>query len=375
MNEESDATQEQAPVDGQPGPDGPVTVKPVVAGSGQHQDLPANEADGRTAPVQTAVATQARAARQAPDPGRFHTGWWWWIVVVLLAAAAAFSSWIAVVSTFDHAHRLAAAVIALADVVVLAALFHVILVPYQMGAGILAGMGDQAGAVDQRVKDTLAYRRRGLKGAIIGQDGRASTSKTQVVLWTAAVLWALIDFLLLARAHPSGNFFASAVGSSWHPEYLVLLGFPLAAAAAAKAVVNGSNKGQGPQPSNQADVQQNQQAGAQQSQQASQLPARVYVRDPVPADVYGFRDGVAELITSDDGTVAWADLQYVVFTLITLVYFVIQVLAQPQDGLPAVPAALLTLMGVSASGYTAKKIVDAQGSVPKQAPAQAADAG
>jgi hypothetical protein len=29
-----------------------------------------------------------------------------------------------------------------------------------------------------------------------------------------------------------------------------------------------------------------------------------------------------------------------------------------------VPAALLTLMGVSASGYTAKKIVDAQGSVP-----------
>jgi hypothetical protein len=50
--------------------------------------------------------------------------------------------------------------------------------------------------------------------------------------------------------------------------------------------------------------------------------------------------------------------------MITLVFFVAQVLAQPQNGLPAVPAALLTLMGVSASGYAAKKIVDTQGSVP-----------
>jgi len=364
VNEESGATHEQGSVDEQPGRDGPVAVESVVAGGGERQDLPNGQtsaAEVKTAPAQTQVTTQTRAARQPPNPEIFRTGLWWWVVVVLLAAAAAFSSWVAVVSTFDHAHRLAAALIALADIVILAALFHVILVPYQIGAGILEGIRNQAGDADDGVKDTLAYRRRGLKGAIIGQDGRASTSKTQVVLWTAAVLWALIDFLLLARAHPSGSFFASAVGSSWHPEYLVLLGFPLAAAATAKAVVNGSNSGQGPQPSGQ--------AGAQPSQQANQQPAKVYIRDPVPSGVRGSREGVAELITSDDGTVAWADLQYVVFTVITLVYFVIQVLAQPQNGLPAVPAALLTLTGVSASGYAAKKIVDAQGSVPKQTPA------
>ena len=58
-----------------------------------------------------------------------------------------------------------------------------------------------------------------------------------------------------------------------------------------------------------------------------------------------------------------SDLQYVVFTLITVVYFAAPVLAQPAKGLPAVPAALLTLMGVSASGYAAKKVVDTQGSV------------
>jgi hypothetical protein len=371
MSEESGTTKDQAPGDGQPGSGGPDTVKLDAAGNGEREDLPngqANAADVKTAPPPPPPPPPATARKRSRNLKRFQGTWWWGIVVVLLAAAAALSSWVAVLSTFDHAHRLAAALISLADIVVLAALVHVILVPYQMEAGILANIGDQAGAVGQDVKDTLAYRRRGLKGAIIGQDGRASTSKTQVVLWTAAVLWALIDFLLLARAHPSGSFFASAVGSSWHPEYLVLLGFPLAAAATAKAVVNGSNSGKGPQSSKQADAQQKQQAGAQQKQQGDaqqkQQPARVYVRDPVPADVYGIRDGLAELITSDDGSVAWADLQYVVFTLITLVYFVIQVLVQPQNGLPAVPAALLTLMGVSASGYAAKKIVDAQGSVP-----------
>jgi hypothetical protein len=66
---------------------------------------------------------------------------------------------------------------------------------------------------------------------------------------------------------------------------------------------------------------------------------------------------VAELFTGDDDAVAWADLQYVVFTMITLVYFASQFLAQPAAGLPQVPAALLTLMGVSATGYAANKIV------------------
>jgi hypothetical protein len=83
--------------------------------------------------------------------------------------------------------------------------------------------------------------------------------------------------------------------------------------------------------------------------------------------VKGFIAGVAELITADDRTVAWADMQYVVFTLITLVFFVVQILAQPGQGLPPVPAALLTLMGVSASGYTASKIVETKGKTQGQA--------
>jgi hypothetical protein len=198
----------------------------------------------------------------------------------------------------------------------------------------------------------ITYRFTGLKAAVIGQDGRASTSKAQVVLWTGAMVWALTDLLLLARAYPGGNLFTGAVTSNWRPEYLVLLGLPVAAAATAKAVVSGSNAGKGPVKSSHPAAKPRPQA------------TRVYVRDPVPAGVKGFSAGVAELITADDSTVAWADLQYVVFTLITLVYFLVQVLAQPQHGLPPVPAALLTLMGVSASGYTASKIVETKGAVP-----------
>ena len=66
-----------------------------------------------------------------------------------------------------------------------------------------------------------------------------------MVLWTAAVVWALVDLLLLARAYPGGSLFTSAV-TNWRPEYLVLLGLPVAAAATAKAVVAGANSGQGP---------------------------------------------------------------------------------------------------------------------------------
>ncbi len=299
---------------------------------------------GAQPPPERAVTVAQPAEPRFPDPSKVNTGWW--VFVSLLLAVAVVWSFVAAGGTaFSHAHRLSAAGAALVDVVTLATLAHVILLWYQ--SVITAGR-----AADQG-QETLNYRRRGLKAAVIGQDGRASTSKAQVVLWTGAVVWALIDLLLLARAYPGGNLFTGAVTSNWRPEYLVLLGLPVAAAAAAKAVVSGSNAGKGP---------------VKRSHPAAKpgQGTRVYVRDPVPARVNGFGAGVAELITADDGTVAWADLQYVVFTLITLVYFLVQVLAQPQHGLPPVPAALLTLMGVSASGYTAAKIVETKGAVPTQ---------
>lgn len=174
------------------------------------------------------------------------------------------------------------------------------------------------------------------------------------MLWTAAVVWALVDLLLLARAYSGGKLFSSAVTTNWRPEYLVLLGLPAAAATAAKAAVANTNSGHGPLPRDTADAKA-----------AGLGRPRVYKRDHFPKDGKpGFVAGLAELLTGDDGTVAWADLQYVVFTLITLVYFAAQFLARPTDGLPPVPAALLTLMGVSAATYTANKVVNTRGVNP-----------
>jgi hypothetical protein len=274
--------------------------------------------------------------RSLPDSRHVAVGWW-----LLAAVAVGVAAWLTVVvaraTHFTTGHRTAAAWTALLVVAALAIVAQVILLWYQSRLPGVAGA-----APDQ---PTLAYRRRGLKAAVMGQDGRASTSKTQVVLWTAAVVWALVDLLLLARAYHGATLFTNAVTTNWRPEYLVLLGLPVAAATVAKAAVAGANSGQGPATS--ADVA----AGA----------SGVYVRDPVREGVWGFLAGVAELFTGDDDAVAWADLQYVVFTLITLAYFVSQFLAQPTAGLPPVPAALLTLMGVSATGYAANKIVNTKG--------------
>ena len=281
----------------------------------------------------TGTQNSRAAARDANDRIPV-TGLWWLAAIVAVAAAVALTVVVALRTHFTPGQRAAAAGTALLVVVALAIVAQIILTWYQA----------QLSAADQSA--ALPPRRQGLKAAVMGHDNRASTSKTQVVLWTAAVVWALIDLLLLARAHTGANLFTTAM-TNWRPEYLVLLGFPVVAAATAKAAVAGANSGQGPatsDPSSKRKV-------------ADRLNVqRVYVRDPAP-DVKGFRAGVAELFTGDDDAVAWADLQYVVFTLITLVYFASQFLAQPAAGLPQVPAALLTLMGVSATGYTANKIV------------------
>ena len=260
----------------------------------------------------------------------------WWLGAIALVAAAGWVSYLVAKGTvFSTAHRAAAAWTGLLVVVAQAVLAQAILLGFQARTG-----GPDAES------DNLAFRRRGLKAAVMGQDGRASTSKTQVALWTGAVVWALIDLLLLARSHQGGgSLFTGAVTTNWRPEYLVLLGLPVAAATTAKAVVASANSGRGPVS----------------SQPQSPGSGRTYVRGSVPDGVRGILTGVAELITGDDGAVAWADLQYVVFTLITLTYFAAQFLARPADGLPPVPAALLTLIGVSASTYTANKIVNTRG--------------
>ena len=302
--------------------------KAVDAGTKTPATRPPDQAD--TAETDTGESDPQQPASPSV------TGLWWLAAIVGVVSAA----WLTVVVArgihFTTGQRAAAAGTALLVVVALAIVAQIILMRYQAR---LSAAGQSA----------LPPRRQGLKAAVMGHDNRASTSKTQVVLWTAAVVWALIDLLLLARAHSGANLFTTAM-TNWRPEYLVLLGFPVVAAATAKAAVGGANSGHGPATDD----------SSMRKMAKTLKVSRVYMREPAETDVKGFWAGVAELFTGDDNSVDWGDLQYVVFTLVTLTYFVIQFLAQPANGLPPVPAALLTLTGVSATGYAANKIVSSK---------------
>ena len=315
---------DQAPAEAQP--DAPAQAQP----SGPAQAQPSG-------PAGTPRTAQNGGRPRLKPPVSPRLALVWGAAAVVFVAGAAEASYaVARGTAFTTGQRADAAWAGLLVVVALAVVAQAILLWYQ------AKMWEAE-------PDNVKSRRRGLKAAVMGQDGRASTSKTQVALWTGAVVWALVDLLLLARAYPGGTLFTSAVTNNWRPEYLILLGLPAAAATAAKAAVVNANSGRGPL------------TAAISADKATELNlSRVYVRPP-QVTAKGFLVGVAELFTGDDGAVAWADLQYVVFTLITLTYFATQFLARPEDGLPAVPAALLTLMGVSAGAYTANKIVNIQG--------------
>ncbi len=65
-----------------------------------------------------------------------------------------------------------------------------------------------------------------------------------------------------------------------------------------------------------------------------------------------------EVVSRDDGQGSLRDGQYFAFTLVGLAYFTLQVITHPKDGLPAMPDALLVLVGISAAGYLADREVE-----------------
>lgn len=204
-----------------------------------------------------------------------------------------------------------------------------------------------------------------LSTVILGQDGRTSTSKTFILMWTLLVGWALITLLiagefttthhcvLLAKPAQACKRLKSDVGLlqlSWKHflsahlagTYLILLGIPGAAGVAAKGItqqhVNSTDGFKTRKPRKQID---------------SFLDRLLY---PIvhPGKILA---RVAEVFSADDGSTDIADFQYLVFNLITAVYFVVRVVNPDGKGLPTIPETLLGLTGVSASVYVGKKAV------------------
>lgn len=149
-----------------------------------------------------------------------------------------------------------------------------------------------------------------------GSDGRYSTSKLQVALWTLIVT-AILGYLALLVA--LGAFTEAEVGLTTEQvdDYLILLGGPFAAAVLTKLattskVENGSI-------------------------QKTTAPST----DP------------AQVVQNDSGSTDLIDAQYLLFNLVAMTYVLVAFFRS--GSLPAIPAVLLALAGVSAATYTSNK--------------------
>jgi hypothetical protein len=192
----------------------------------------------------------------------------------------------------------------------------------------------------------------GLRHLLLGADHRLSTSKTQVAAWTYLVVFALAALMLMGKSlhcPPDGGAQARCVQlrtplehafdafrtKGLQPAYLLLLGLPTAAAVAAKAITTTK-------------------VAAARSQGVA--PAKT----PAPDTNLGLGDRVAELVSDDGGDTDLGDLQYQLFSLLTMAWFLVTFLPHPlnPEGLPDLPATLIGLTGVSTAGYVTKKALE-----------------
>lgn len=189
-----------------------------------------------------------------------------------------------------------------------------------------------------------------LRHLLLGADHRLSTSKAQVAAWTYLVLFALCALMLIGKSlncpassqtgcvqirAPLAAAFDAFLTTGLQPSYLQLLGLPTAAAVAAKAITTGKIA-------------------------AAQNQGRPPAKTPAPDTNQALGDRVAELVSDDNGDTDLGDLQYQLFNLLTMAWFLVTFLPHPlrPSGLPDLPATLIGLTGVSTAGYVTKKALE-----------------
>jgi hypothetical protein len=167
--------------------------------------------------------------------------------------------------------------------------------------------------------------RRGMYYLVLGEDGRVSTSKLQLLLWTYAVA-----FVFLAAIVQGVNVISMATIQT---QYLFLLGIPAAGAAGAALITN-------------------------QKIQSGQIakPSIEDVVDPAAAqDPPGPLQGLGQVVTDDQGHGDIGDFQYFIFNLVTLAFFFGKLFSSGVAALPVIPDTLVALTGASALTYLTKK--------------------
>ncbi|MER5732475.1 hypothetical protein ABT084_29770 [Streptomyces sp. NPDC002138] len=173
-------------------------------------------------------------------------------------------------------------------------------------------------------------------GLVTGRDGRMSTSKTLAAAWTGLLVWMLIVLLGYGLTQGIGWFrgpehpFASLT-----EVYLPLLGGPYLALIGAKGVVglrvqNGHLFKPEKQPA----------PGTAPTGPAGSAP-------PLP---------MGELISNDSGQTDLMDLQYVAFSIVTMLYVAAFFVADVGAGLPKLPSEIWALTGAPAAAYLLNKV-------------------
>jgi hypothetical protein len=185
---------------------------------------------------------------------------------------------------------------------------------------------------DQTVEKGVDYDlQRGLffRGLYLGKDGRWSTSKLQVLLWTYAVLFALTA-IFLAKALGVDEGLSNLIedGDKNWDVYLILLGGPFAAMVLAQGITS--------------------------TKVENESVAKTNSEEPTTA----VGEGLSQVISNDVGETDIVDLQYFLFNLLALGYFLGSFVPNLADGLPKLPELLVALTGASAATYVAKKATD-----------------
>jgi IPT/TIG domain len=173
------------------------------------------------------------------------------------------------------------------------------------------------------------------RGLYTGADGRWSTSKLQVLLWTYAVLFGLTALFVLSEVLEktfdvdpgSGKTLGEFGDLALQEQYLLLLGGPFAAAVIAKA-----------------------------STQTKVAEGQVVKTPDTPTA--GPVDGLREVISNDAGQTDVMDFQYFFFNILALGIFAVTIVSHLTHGFPELPWFLVGLTSTSALAYATKKSIE-----------------
>lgn len=157
----------------------------------------------------------------------------------------------------------------------------------------------------------------GAFSALIGDDGRTSTSKTQAGLWTIVLAWGIA--FLLGRHIFEHQPLSDVLPQDTWDQYLLVLGGPFAAAVLAKGIVT------------------------------YKFSNGTLTKTTVGPDAAT----ISQVLQNDARQTDLVDSQYFLFNLVAIVYFLVQIGRDPV--LPTMPAVLLAATSGAAALYVGYK--------------------